>query len=113
MGLAQVGCVMTASPTEFDHHMRRASVLLLKHDEAGTIGINLDSPTSLSIGEATEGLKLGILGKNLLFSGGETGGHLCRNQKALITLVVPSSSSRRVSVRKFSRRIHRTWQGRS
>ena len=45
----------------------------MEHTERGTLGVNLESPTLLTIGEAASGLVTGRLAENCLFMGGEYG----------------------------------------
>ncbi|KAJ1446925.1 hypothetical protein M885DRAFT_544699 [Pelagophyceae sp. CCMP2097] len=76
LGHVCVGCVVASSPKEYDHFQRKSSVLVIRHGDGGSIGLRLDSPTALSIGEATEGMRaaLGILSTNVLYLGGDHGG---------------------------------------
>mmetsp|Transcript_12194 Transcript_12194/g.36223 ORF Transcript_12194/g.36223 Transcript_12194/m.36223 type:complete len:208 (-) Transcript_12194:12-635(-) len=70
-----VGVVATAPSGEYNHFLRKASILVVEHSrEGGTFGVNLESPTLLSIGEAAAGVVTGPLGDNILFMGGEHGG---------------------------------------
>ena len=50
------GVVVTAPVKEFSHFLRFASVLLFDHSPTGSIGVALDHPTMLTIGEAADGL---------------------------------------------------------
>ena len=69
-----IGAVVTAPPKEYDHFLRQSCVLIIEQGEEGTFGLNLESPTMMSIGEAAEGVVTGALGENALFMGGQHGG---------------------------------------
>lgn len=73
LSLVKPGAVVLAPSGEYNHFLRQASVLILNHGDEGTIGVNLGSPTLLTIGEAADVIT-GDLGENRLWMGGEHGG---------------------------------------
>ena len=72
---AAAGQVVLAPRNEYNHFLRQAAVLVVEHTERGSLGVSLDSPTLLTIGEAAKGLlEDSELAENRLFMGGEYGG---------------------------------------
>lgn len=72
---AEAGRVVLAPKEEYNHFLRRAAVLIVEHTAKGSLGVSLDSPTLLTIGEAAAGLlEENALAENRLFMGGEYGG---------------------------------------
>lgn len=70
-----LGVVVTAPVKEYDHFLRQSAVLIIEHgDGAPSYGLNLESPTMMTIGEAAAGVVTGPLGENQLFMGGQHGG---------------------------------------
>lgn len=55
------GVVATAPTKEFDRFLRKSCLLIVEHGPAGSLGVNLEAPTLLTIGEAAEGLVIGEL----------------------------------------------------
>ena len=68
------GVCVLAPAQEYNHFLRKATVFLLEHSEEGSYGVNLVSPTMLTIGEAAQGVVTGPLAENRLYMGGEYGG---------------------------------------
>ena len=46
--MIKAGTLLIASPELFDPHFKRAVVLVLEHDEEGTVGIVLNHPSKIS-----------------------------------------------------------------
>lgn len=65
------GCVLVAKPTEFNHFMVSAVVLIFRHDDTGSEGVILERPTAFTMGETAPGI--GVFEANTLFMGGENG----------------------------------------
>ena len=70
------GVVLLAPPSEYDTFLRHQLLLVVERDsEGGGVGLILDRPTALSIGEAAPGaVGPGALAANTLYMGGEHGG---------------------------------------
>lgn len=66
------GCAVLAPAREFNHFLNKATILVLDHGPTGSAGVNLQSATLLTMGEA--GSVTGKLADNTLFMGGEHGG---------------------------------------
>mmetsp|Transcript_13362 Transcript_13362/g.43545 ORF Transcript_13362/g.43545 Transcript_13362/m.43545 type:complete len:191 (+) Transcript_13362:136-708(+) len=73
-GTVAPGAVVVAPTQEYNHFLRKATVFVLDDGDDGTIGVNLGSPTMLTIGEAAANVVTGDLGDNKLWMGGEHGG---------------------------------------
>ena len=70
---AAAGQVVLAPRNEYNHFLRQAAVLVVEHTERGSLGVSLDSPTLLTIGEAAKGLlEDSELAENRLFMHGGT-----------------------------------------
>jgi putative transcriptional regulator len=67
------GRLLVAAPALMDPNFARSVVLLLDHDEAGTLGIILNRPTRLPVSEVLGGWATLTTGPDVVFQGGPVG----------------------------------------
>ena len=67
------GVAVVAPAGEYNHFLRKATIFIVEQTDEATIGVNLLSPTMLTIGEAAPVIT-GPLAENRLWMGGEHGG---------------------------------------
>ena len=65
----QAGLLLVAAPT-LEDPFDRAVILLLEHDESGTLGVVLNQPTTLDVGSVLPGWRDHLTGTTHLFQGG-------------------------------------------
>ena len=65
----EAGRLLVAAPT-LEDPFHRAVVLLLEHDESGTLGVVLNQPTTLDVGSVLPGWLDHLTGTTHLFQGG-------------------------------------------
>ena len=65
----EAGLLLVAAPT-LDEPFAHAVILLLEHDESGTLGVVLNNPTSLDVGTVLPGWRDHLTGSPHLFEGG-------------------------------------------
>jgi len=63
------GLLLVAAPT-LEEPFEQAVILLLEHDESGTLGIVLNQPTSLDVGTVLPDWRDHLTGQPILFQGG-------------------------------------------
>jgi putative transcriptional regulator len=67
---ARPGRLLVATPTLVDPHFKRSVVLLLGHDDDGTLGVILNRPTSLRLNQILAGWGAVVAGDPVVFEGG-------------------------------------------
>ena len=72
-GFPTAGKLVVASPVLEDPHFRRTVVVLLDHDEAGTLGLVLNRPSEVSVGAVLPAWAGRTTGRDVVFSGGPVG----------------------------------------
>jgi putative transcriptional regulator len=65
----QAGLLLVAAPT-LEDPFHQAVILLLEHDESGTLGVVINQPTTLDVGSVLPGWRDHLTGTTLLFQGG-------------------------------------------
>lgn len=65
----EAGLLLVAAPT-LEEPFDRAVILLLEHDESGTLGVVLNQPTTLDVGSVLPGWRDHLTGTTNLFQGG-------------------------------------------
>ncbi len=71
--MPQAGRLLVASPVLLDPNFRRAVVLLLDHDEEGTLGLVLNRPSEIAIEAVLPAWSGRATGSAVLFQGGPVG----------------------------------------
>ena len=64
------GRLLVSTPALLDPNFRRTVVLLLDHDEDGALGVVLDRPLELGVGEVLPGWEGAVTPPDVLFGGG-------------------------------------------
>lgn len=64
------GRLLVAGPRLIDPNFRRGVVLVCRHDEDGALGLVLNQPTSVAVGEALPGWLEPLAPPNVVFLGG-------------------------------------------
>jgi putative transcriptional regulator len=72
-GFPTAGKLVVAAPVLQDPHFRRTVVVLLDHDEEGTLGLVLNRPSAVSVGAVLPAWSGRTTGRDVLFSGGPVG----------------------------------------
>lgn len=67
------GCLLVAAPALTDPSFRRAVVLLLDHDEEGTLGLVLNRPSQITVDAVLPAWSERTTGAPVLFQGGPVG----------------------------------------
>lgn len=67
------GSLLVAMPTLRDPHFERTVVFLLAHEADGALGVVLNRPTGVSVGEVLPGWESLVSGPQVLFEGGPVG----------------------------------------
>lgn len=68
------GCVLLVQPSERDHFLNEAAVLITEYNERGAVGVILDKPSAFNVGETSPNME--VFKANTLFLGGDNGGDL-------------------------------------
>lgn len=66
----RAGRLLVATPALDDPNFARTVVLLLDHDESGSLGVVLNRPTGLDVGEVLPSWRSHVTGDPLVFAGG-------------------------------------------
>jgi len=69
----RAGQLLVATPRLVDPNFERTVVLLLDHDESGTLGVVLNRPSPVPVGEILEGWQQLAAEPGVLFHGGPVG----------------------------------------
>ncbi len=67
---AQPGRLLVAAPALTDPNFDRTVVLLLDHDESGSLGVVINRPTELDVGEVLAGWRAHVTGDPVVHAGG-------------------------------------------
>ena len=70
MGIPLTRSLLVAAPRLVDPNFLRAVVLVCRHDEDGALGLVLNRPTSVTVGEALPGWVEPLAPPNVVFLGG-------------------------------------------
>jgi putative transcriptional regulator len=70
MGDSLAGQLLLASPSLFDPNFRRTVVLIGVHSEEGAMGVVLNRPSEVTVGEAVPQLEQAVAGEELIYVGG-------------------------------------------
>ncbi|HEX6487220.1 MAG TPA: YqgE/AlgH family protein [Nocardioidaceae bacterium] len=79
------GQLLVATPRLVDPNFERTVVLLLDHDESGTLGVVLNRPSPVPVGEILEGWQQLAAEPGVLFHGGPVG-----TDSALAVAAIPA-----------------------
>jgi putative transcriptional regulator len=73
MSLSLAGRLLVAAPQLEDPNFRRAVVLVLDHDEDGSLGVVLNNPSEVSVGQVLDAWEGVVTGEPVLWVGGPVG----------------------------------------
>lgn len=100
----EAGLLLVAAPT-LEEPFDRAVILLLEHDESGTLGVVLNQPTTLDVGSVLPGWRDHLTGTTHLFQGGPVALDSALGLAALDSALLQQEDAREVDEPEGFRRV--------